>query len=358
MLISCVAMDSKVRDTNYRKYVIVGTRAVTGRNGYKAFDMESGKDASIMESRTVRAHSERERQKIRGFDKVLSEGDKRLKRAIDSESCRWQYSSVVRGKLDSAADSHSDTKGVKSTVERKESLLDEVAVEEAKLEHIKGGGAKPSGESEEKADEGRSASADDLKEIEERIRLAVLQGEEDMSKMVEAKANLDEMVKERDRLGRHLILKGYSEEEVDTIKANTYIEDEDEEKAEVVGVMEGLDGVSRQMVLDNHGDDVEHPEGGSEKVKLDSSRSHEEDVLMCIWEFAEQFDQMKKVNKIREDQYEKVHFRLVKLTQAVSNLTLQVEEKYSEIKKGLKELSEVTERAEKLQHQIDTLAVK
>ncbi|KAF6153263.1 hypothetical protein GIB67_038169, partial [Kingdonia uniflora] len=53
----------------------------------------------------------RERQKIRGVDKELSEGDKRLKRAKDSGSHRWQYRSVVRGKLDSTADSHSDTEG-------------------------------------------------------------------------------------------------------------------------------------------------------------------------------------------------------------------------------------------------------
>ncbi|KAF6146586.1 hypothetical protein GIB67_008872 [Kingdonia uniflora] len=51
---------------------------------------------------------------------------------------------------------------------------------------------------------------------------------------VETKANLGEMVKERDRLGHHLMLKGYSEEEVDAIKADTYIEEEDGEEAEVV----------------------------------------------------------------------------------------------------------------------------
>ncbi|KAF6157133.1 hypothetical protein GIB67_041594 [Kingdonia uniflora] len=145
----------------------------------------------------------------------------------------------------------------------------------------------PSGESGEKAAEGRSASVDDLKEVEERARLAVLQGEEDTSKMVaslvkliwlalreeksklkkvEAKANLDKMVEERDRLRRHLMLKGYYEEEVDAIKADTYVEEEDEEEADVVGIVDGLDDVSRQTVLDNQGDDVELPEGGREKV--------------------------------------------------------------------------------------------
>ncbi|KAF6163551.1 hypothetical protein GIB67_002556, partial [Kingdonia uniflora] len=56
-------------------------------------------------------NTQREKQKIRGFDKELSEGDKRLKRARDSRSRRWQYNNVVRGKLDSTADLHSYTEG-------------------------------------------------------------------------------------------------------------------------------------------------------------------------------------------------------------------------------------------------------
>ncbi|KAF6139580.1 hypothetical protein GIB67_015537 [Kingdonia uniflora] len=51
---------------------------------------------------------------------------------------------------------------------------------------------------------------------------------------VVAKANLHEIVEELDRLGPHLILKGYSEDELDAIKADTYVEVEDEE-AEVIG---------------------------------------------------------------------------------------------------------------------------
>ncbi|KAF6134596.1 hypothetical protein GIB67_025711 [Kingdonia uniflora] len=448
---------------------------------YKASDMKSEKDASVLESRTVRARSnkcqplererinssssspikrfttsknlestQRERQKIRGFDKELFEGDKRLKRAKDYGSHRCLYSSVVREKLDATADSHSDTEGVKYKVERKESLLDEVAEEETELELVLEGlslsrkkrvdsrsnkvrkaqssrsmagvdegkrqvsgeearanfsktprtgrsvqpnpakpckialkypkkrmlkalptsgttrsgkvakdkrrRVKPSGESGEMVVERQSTAVDDLKEVEERAKLAVLHGEENTSKMVarlvkgiwlgieeekselkkanvelekelarsrtdalkearqlkashtvaigqlqvETKANLDEIVEERDRLGHHLMLKGYSEEEVDAIKADTYVEKEDEEEAEAVGIVDGLDGVSRQTVLKNQGDDVELPEGGSEKVK----------------------------------------------------------EKDSEIKKGLKELSEVTECAEKLQSLVDALAMK
>ncbi|KAF6139765.1 hypothetical protein GIB67_024042, partial [Kingdonia uniflora] len=174
----------------------------------------------------------------------------------------------------------------------------------------------------EKVTEVRPSAVDDLREVKERAKLAALHREEDTSKMVvhlvkwiwlsieeekskmkrekselekvlaraktkamkevrqlktshivaigqlqvKAKGNLDEVVEERDRLGRHLMLKGYSREEVDAIKADTYVEEEDEEEAEAVGVVDGLDGVSCQTVLDNQGDDVELPEGGSEKV--------------------------------------------------------------------------------------------
>ncbi|KAF6148760.1 hypothetical protein GIB67_019368 [Kingdonia uniflora] len=228
-------------------------------------------------------------------------------------------------------------KGMKSTVERKESLLDEVAEEETKLELVLGElglsrkksvesrskkvtkaqstrsmayvdeGTKqtsrdeikkalaasgitvsgevaqgkrrrvePLGGSGERVTEGRPILVDDLKVVEERARLAIHQGKEDTSQMVahlvkgiwlgieeqeselkkvEAKANVDEMVEERDRLGRYLILKGYFQEEVDIIKVDTYAEEEEEE-VEVLGVVDGLDGVSPQTVPDNHGDDV------------------------------------------------------------------------------------------------------
>ncbi|KAF6165590.1 hypothetical protein GIB67_021860, partial [Kingdonia uniflora] len=422
--------------------------------------------------------------KDRVRDSYVVIGDKRLKRVKDFESRRWLYSSVVRGKLDSTADSHSDTEAcrtwydyiiwvkgnclqrddeepldlqfrsvkqsVQSTVERKESLLDEVAVEETELELVLEGlslnrkrglivgrtslaqpnpikpGKVALMDMKKQMLKALPASCTTGSEVEERARLAILQGEEDTSKMVarlvkgiwlgieeekselkkeniklenelaktraatlkevkqlkashavtigqlqvETKANLDEMVEERDRLGHHLMLKGYSKEEVNVIKVDTYVEEEDEEEAEALGIVDNLDGVSRQMMLDNQGDDVELPEGGSEKavrktslrinnleaglarergtskallsaqVELDSSRSREDNILMCNREFAEQIDRMKEVNESREDQYVKTHFRLVKLTQAVSDLTLHVEEKDFEITVGLKKLAE------------------
>ncbi|KAF6169789.1 hypothetical protein GIB67_034181 [Kingdonia uniflora] len=344
---------------------------------YKASDMESGKDTSVLESRTVRARSNK---------------CNRLKRAKGSGSRRWEYSSLVRGKLDSSANSHLDTEdleaekqdrgidesisleyfdgdvrsdlseGVKSTVERIKSFLDKVAEEETELELVLGelglsrkkkvksrskkvakakstrsmtgvdegtrqtsgeeikkalptSGTAVSGEVEqgkrrrveplggsgEKVIEVRSASVDDLKEVEKRVRLAILQGKENTSQMlkaahamaigqlqVEAKPNLDETAEEHDRLGYHLML--------------TYAEEEEKE-TEVLEVVDGLDGVSPQTVLDNQRDDVELQEGGSEKAEFDASRVREDHVLMCNREFAKQFDRMKEANENWEDQY-------------------------------------------------------
>ncbi|KAF6165932.1 hypothetical protein GIB67_012829 [Kingdonia uniflora] len=313
-----------------------------------------------------------------------SGGGELLKRAKGSGSRRWEYSNKVWRKLDSSAESHLDieagrtwndniiwVKGnclqrddeepldlqfrfvkqsIKSTVEMKESLLDEVAEDETKLELVLGELSlsrkkkvesrskkvakaqstreeeriEPLGGSEEKVAEVRSVSVDDLKEVEERARLAILQGREDTNHMVahlvkgiwlsieehefelkkakneleknlaraktdalkevkqqkvthavaigqlqvEAKATLDETAEECDRLSRHLMLKGYSQEEVNAIKADTYAEKE-EEGTEVLGVVDNLNGVSPQTVFDNQGDDVELPEGGSEKCRCD-----------------------------------------------------------------------------------------
>ncbi|KAF6175835.1 hypothetical protein GIB67_003323 [Kingdonia uniflora] len=206
-------------------------------------------------------------------------------------------------------------------------------------------------------------------EVEKRARLAIQQGKEDTNNMVEAKTNLYEMAEERDKLGRHLMLKGYSQKEVDVIKAETYAEEEEGE-AEVLGVVNGLDGVSPQTVLNNQGDDVELLVDGSEKVvkemslkindlesglakeietskallstqtelqvKLDASRVREDHALMYNWEFAEQFDRMKEVNENREDQYVKAYFRLEKLNQVVSDLARQVEEKDSGIRRFIR----------------------
>ncbi|KAF6158643.1 hypothetical protein GIB67_040157 [Kingdonia uniflora] len=213
----------------------------------------------------------------------------------------------------------------------------------------------------EKVAKVRAVLVDDLKEVEERAKLAILQEKEDTSQMVDA------------------------------IKADTYAEEEEEE-AGLLGVVDGLDDVSPQTVLDNQGDDVELPEDGSEKVvkemsliindlksgltreiktskallsvqaellvKLDASRAREDHTLMCNQEFTEQFDKMKEMNENSEDQFIKTHFRLEKLNQVVSDLSRQVEDKDFGIKKGLEDLYEATKRAENFQRQVHALAVK
>ncbi|KAF6136448.1 hypothetical protein GIB67_000359 [Kingdonia uniflora] len=460
------------------------THKVDHTNQYKASDMESEKDASVLESRMVRARGNKcqphEREKINSSssspnnrfttkdlesnqrerwerenkvrritpeDILLFYGAKNFKGSGGSYFC----ASVTRRRffnLNSAGRTWNDNiiwvkgnclqrddeelmdlrfrsveQSVKSTVERKESLLDEVAEEETELELVLGelglsrkkrvkskskkvakaqsarsmtgvgegmrqtsgdvikkvlptSGATVSGEvtqgkrrrveplgsSGDKVTEGKSISVDDLKEVEERAKLAILQGKEDTSQMaaslvegiwlevkqlkatyavaisqlqLEAKDNLDETAEECDRLGRHLMLKGYSQEEVDAIKANTYVEEEEKE-AGVLGVVDGLGGLSPQTVLDNQGDDVELPEEGSEKVALDASRVCEDHALMCNQKFVEQFDRMKETNENREDQL--------------------VKEKDSGIKKRLEDFSKATERTENLQRQADALA--
>ncbi|KAF6169135.1 hypothetical protein GIB67_038632 [Kingdonia uniflora] len=386
---------------------------------YKAYDMESEKDASVLESRMVRVGKGEKNEEDNSKDVLQFYGVKNFKASGGSHFC----ASVTRRcffDLNSGGQTWNDNiiwvKGVKSAVERKESLLDEVVEEETELKLVLGElglsrkkKVKSRSRKVVKAQSTRSMTSVDggkrqlsIDEIKKALPASgttvsgeVIQGKRrwveplgnsgekvvEGQLQVEAKANLDETVEERDILGRHLMLKGYSQEEVDAIKADTYAEEEEEE-AEVLVVADGLDGVSPQTILDNQGDDVELPEGGSEKavremslrindqesglsreretsksllsvraelqVELDASRAREGYALMCNWEFVKQFDRMKEANENRDDQYVKACFRLEKLNQTVSDQTLQVEEKDSGIKKGLEDLSETTEHAENL----------
>ncbi|KAF6164709.1 hypothetical protein GIB67_040961 [Kingdonia uniflora] len=163
----------------------------------------------------------------------------------------------------------------------------------------------PLGGSREKVAEVRSVLVDDLKEVEERAKLAILQGKEDTSQM----------------------------EEVDAIKADTYAKEEEEE-ARLLEVVNGLDGVLPQTVLDNQGDDVELLEDGSEKVVKEKS--------------------------FRINDLESILSKEIETSKALlfAQAELKVQEKDSWIKKGLEDLSEVTEHAENLQRQVDALAAK
>ncbi|KAF6157951.1 hypothetical protein GIB67_015267 [Kingdonia uniflora] len=188
------------------------------------------------------------------------------------------------------------------TGEERRACLRTLAKDKCKVDRKeKWGRIKLLGRSKEKVVEERPAVEDDLKAVEERARLAALHGEEDMSRMkiwlgveeeksklikvkvehgknvarvkadslkeakklealkashtvmighlqAEARVNLEEMEAERERLGCHLMFKGYYEEEVDAIKEDTYVEEGDDEEV-VVGVADGFEGVSRQTTM-------------------------------------------------------------------------------------------------------------
>ncbi|KAF6161203.1 hypothetical protein GIB67_007844 [Kingdonia uniflora] len=114
---------------------------------YKASDMESRKDTSVLESRMVHARSnkrqsheserinsssssssnhfiiknlestQRERQKSGESNRSYLKTINSINGAKGSGSCRWEYRSVVRGKLNSSGDSHLHIEGRNSPVE-------------------------------------------------------------------------------------------------------------------------------------------------------------------------------------------------------------------------------------------------
>ncbi|KAF6155906.1 hypothetical protein GIB67_039237 [Kingdonia uniflora] len=106
---------------------------------------------------------------------------------------------------------------------------------------------------------------ENLKKVEENTRLADLRGEEEMRKMATrlmkgiclgvmgeiAELKRKKVVAERNRLGRHLVSNGYSEDKMDAIKADTYVVKEEDEEIEdvVVGVVDGLDDELKDMRL-------------------------------------------------------------------------------------------------------------
>ncbi|KAF6146285.1 hypothetical protein GIB67_008169 [Kingdonia uniflora] len=178
------------------------------------------------------------------------------------------------------------TWGPKSQVERKDSLLDKVVEEEVLMMvrrkelvgkdveasvglwyHWKWCGQRkriePLGTSVDKVVKEQPVVEDDLKEVEEWTRLAALHGEEDMSKMVarlvrglclgveEEKFGLKKGKIKLENIVARLKADALKDDEVDAIKADIFVEEFDDEEAEgvVVGVVDGLDGVSPQMVF-------------------------------------------------------------------------------------------------------------
>ncbi|KAF6175770.1 hypothetical protein GIB67_035897 [Kingdonia uniflora] len=131
---------------------------------------------------------------------------------------------------------------------------------------------------------------------------------------VELKRKKVELERNAARLKTDLIKEGK------WMEGDTYVEKEENEEIKdvVVGVVDGLDGVSSQMVKDNQGDDNEHPEGETEKV----------------------------------------HIKFVEAAQTAVDLPWQIVEKDAEIEKKQKELAKLREHAAKLKSQNDALMVK
>ncbi|KAF6168110.1 hypothetical protein GIB67_011495 [Kingdonia uniflora] len=200
-----------------------------------------------------------------------------------------------------------DVRSMKSIVERKKSLLDEVTEEETELELVLG----ELGLSRKNRVESSPSCLGDLAQYR-RTGIRAEEGEE---------------------LGRYLMLKGYSQEEVNAIKADTYAEEEEEE-AEVVREMSlRINDLESKLARERETSKALLSAQAELKVELDASRVHGDHGLMYNREFAEQFDRIKEANENREDPYAKADFRLEKLNQA-------------------------TERAENLQRQVDALAMQ
>ncbi|KAF6172405.1 hypothetical protein GIB67_025910 [Kingdonia uniflora] len=238
---------------------------------------------------------------------------------------------------------------MKSKVERKESLLDEVAEEVTKLELVLEG----LGLSRKKRVDSRSNKVQKAQSTRGRgkgkvghsPRRGIYEQDGDMARYRGIKSELkkenaklekelarsrtDALMDIRQLKASHAVVIGDSEEEVNVIKADTYAEEEDEEEAEAVGIMDGLDGVPARRCSTITG-----MTSSSQKAVREMSLR----VIDLEFGLARERETSKTLLSIQAE--------------------LQVKEKDAKINKGLKELAEVTEHAEKLQRRVDALAVK
>ncbi|KAF6137544.1 hypothetical protein GIB67_031823 [Kingdonia uniflora] len=165
---------------------------------------------------------------------------------------------------------------------------------------------------------------------------------------VEAQKNLNDIVVQRDRLGRQLLVVGYTKADIKANMAGTFVE-EDEVEEDVPteeGVVTGLDGELKDMRL--RIEELEN-ELAKEKdtstslltlqaelqvgeeheifnlyVKLKIVRLSEQQTLQCNPEFVKEFDWIREATEDREDQHVKasmVRYRIQSLE--VSEKSLQ-----------------------------------
>ncbi|KAF6167475.1 hypothetical protein GIB67_031676 [Kingdonia uniflora] len=147
--------------------------------------------------------------------------------------------------------------GPQSKVKKKKSMLDIVAQEGVELEDarlIKGINHRME---EEKVK---------LKSVKAELENEAAQEVEINELTEEVGKNLEEVVVQRDELGRHLLKMGYSKAEVNDIMENTYVEEEEDE-ADGAKVVRKLDGVFPQTERDSQVDDIVNLENENENDK-------------------------------------------------------------------------------------------
>ncbi|KAF6138582.1 hypothetical protein GIB67_032476, partial [Kingdonia uniflora] len=154
----------------------------------------------------------------------------------------------------------------------------------------------------------------------------------------EARVDLKEAIAERDRLEHYLISKGYSEDEVDAIRADTYVEEDEGEETEdvAVGVTDGLDG-----------------------VELESADLREDEAHQSNHEFEEEFNKIKEANEVREDQHVKLDATLIRekvLERAIRGKEIVIKNK-EELLKEIPDMEELNKEIEVLRAHVVHLEV-
>ncbi|KAF6161787.1 hypothetical protein GIB67_008548 [Kingdonia uniflora] len=321
----------------------------------KTSDMESERDASVLKLRTAHTRlnncqqlekenintasssslkcfstsenlksSERVRKKkgknSRKTYEDLFESDQQSKRerVAENESRKWLYNNAVREGFGAASDSHSDIEAPKSQATcLMKGICLEVEEERAELKMKKV-------KLERNVARLKTNFLNEGKWMEALKALQVVEINNLHAKM---RANLKEVVAERDRLGNHLISKEYSVDGVDAIRANTYVgEEEDKEIEDVfVGIVDGLDGVSPQTVRDNQGDENERPEGENEKIKeKDAKIKKGKKELAELIEHAAKLERQNEVLMAKSRDADMVRYRIQALEKSKEGLNRSV----------------------------------
>ncbi|KAF6149545.1 hypothetical protein GIB67_003693 [Kingdonia uniflora] len=209
--------------------------------------------------------------------------------------------------------------GPKSRVTREESLLDTVAQEEIELEVIQ----------EELCSSRKTRVKSQDRGGESRI-------EEEEVRARKERSSIENRFSQGGKMdGGFEVIES---DEVDAIRADTYVEEEHDEEIDsgTVGIVDGLDGVSPQTELkeiclrikDLEAELAKQRDASASllssdmelQVKLELPRLRENNLHQCKQEFIEEFDRIKKANEDRDDQHVKMHFKFVEAIKTIVGL--------------------------------------